>query len=97
MSWLLNPHGDPPIGPPASSPGAQNGAAETAPLTDEDKLPKVPDPSNANRMVSTKKANRPFLAYALFHPTVCTRLTEYEDTRSIGTNARRSTNLGNNV
>ncbi|KIM83900.1 hypothetical protein PILCRDRAFT_24638, partial [Piloderma croceum F 1598] len=34
-----------------------------APSTDEDELPKVPDPNIAERMVSTKPANQPFLAY----------------------------------
>ena len=36
-----------------------------------DTYPKVPDPSIPNRMVSTKQANRPFLAYVsqLFYLT----------------------------
>lgn len=47
MSWLLNPHGDPPV-------------ANTT--TKEDEEPKVADPSIPGRKVSTKKANQPFLA-----------------------------------
>jgi hypothetical protein len=84
MSWLMNPHGDAPVRP---------GAA----LSDEDKLPKVPDPNIADRMVSTKTANQPFLAWVLFHSIVCVRLTVCEDTRRIGTNVRRTIKLGNNV
>jgi len=65
MSWLINPRGDAPIGPPASSPAAETGArvTERVVLADEEKLPKVPDPNIPGRMVSTKKANQPFLAY----------------------------------
>jgi len=65
MSWLLNPRGDTPVKPTASSPAVQTGTRATggAVLTDDDNLPKVQDPNNPDRMVSTKKANQPFLAY----------------------------------
>jgi hypothetical protein len=86
MSWLMNPHGNAPV----RSPGA-------APPTDEDELPKVPDPNIADRMVSTKPANQPFLACVLIHHVICPRLTAYEGTRSIGTNARLNIKLGKNV
>jgi len=67
MSWLLNPHGDPPVGPPASTATDVDGAAAStgeipsSPKGDSDG--KVQNPIIANRMVSTKPANRPFLAY----------------------------------
>jgi len=61
---LMNPRGDTPVGSPASSSAAQAGAgAPGAVALTEDNLPKVPDPNFPDRMVSTKKANQPFLAY----------------------------------
>jgi len=69
MSWLLNPHGDTPVGPPSTASTATdaNGAAastgETTTSALGDSHPKVKDPVIANRMVSNKPANRPFLAY----------------------------------
>lgn len=68
MSWLLNPHGDPPVGPPASAStaedvdGAATSTGETSSLPKEIPDRMVKDPVIANRMVSTKQANRPFLA-----------------------------------
>jgi len=44
----MNPHGDAPV---------RSGAI------DEDMSPKVPDPNIADRTVSTKPANQPFIAY----------------------------------
>ena len=38
------------------------GGEQPQPYVD-DSTNKIPDPSNPNRMVSNKKANRPFLAY----------------------------------
>ena len=66
-------------------------------LTDEDKLPKVPDPSNPDRMVSAKKANQPFLACVLLHCIVCARLKIRKDTNGIRINAKRNTMPGNNA
>jgi hypothetical protein len=86
MSWLMNPRGDAPV----RSPGA-------APSIDEDEVPMVPDPNIADRMVSTKPANQPFLACAPIHHIICPRLTAYEGTRSIETNARLNIRLGKNV
>ncbi|CAL1702081.1 unnamed protein product [Somion occarium] len=48
MSWILNPDGD----------RTKAGATDTT-----DTNPKVPDPVDKNRLVSTKPANRPFLAH----------------------------------
>lgn len=82
MSWLMNPHGDAPV---------RSGA------TDEDMSPKVPDPNIADRTVSTKPANQPFIACVLIHHIICPRLTARKGTRSIGTNARLNIKLGKNV
>ena len=78
MSWLLNPDGDRPqrrrpeklkdfpkdadgnpLGPQTP------GSAPTSPWTDfpmKDNYPTVDDPADPSRKVSTKQANRPFLA-----------------------------------
>ncbi|KAI0829351.1 cytochrome b5 [Trametes gibbosa] len=82
MSWILNPDGDQPkrkrpaklkdfpkgpdgkpLGPqtPGSAPGSPWAGF---PLKDE--YPQVEDPADPTRMVSTKQANRPFLAYAQY-------------------------------
>ena len=78
MSWILNPNGEPPqrrrpeklkefpkdadgkpLGP--QTPGAAPGSPWTDfPLKDE--YPTVADPVDPDRQVSTKQANRPFLA-----------------------------------
>lgn len=78
MSWILNPNGEPPqrrrpeklkefpkdadgkpLGPqtPAAVPGSP---WANFPLKDE--YPTVADPVDPDRQVSTKQANRPFLA-----------------------------------
>ncbi len=44
----------------------------------KDDYPKVPDPVDQNRMVSTKQANRPFLAYVVFPHCIL----EHESDRS---------------
>ncbi|KAI0786443.1 cytochrome b5-like heme/steroid binding domain-containing protein [Abortiporus biennis] len=80
MSWLLNPQGDQPKRRKPSSipiPESQDGGASNTTSKDEslpgspwtafplkDDYPKVPDPSEKDRLVSTKQANRPFLAYS---------------------------------
>ncbi|KAM5532720.1 hypothetical protein V8D89_013612 [Ganoderma adspersum] len=80
MSWILNPEGQPqrrrpqklkdpkdadgkPLGPqtPGSAPGSP---WADFPLKDE--YPTVADPVDPDRQVSTKQANRPFLAYAKY-------------------------------
>jgi hypothetical protein len=76
MSWMMNPTGEPPRSPRP---------------TDEnvDQFPKVPDPSNPDRMVSTRQSNRPYLAYVraalvlLSAPVliVVFRYKEYRDKR----------------
>jgi len=56
MSWLREAFGG------TTGPINTNEGPQAAPANDTD--PRVPDPYIPNRMVSTKKANRPFLAYA---------------------------------
>lgn len=76
MSWITNPEGDRPARAkrPTKLPaggGKDTSTDATAPDTPlgsfplNDDYPKVHDPSDSNRMVSTKQANRPFLAYVV--------------------------------
>ncbi|KAI0721975.1 cytochrome b5 [Cerioporus squamosus] len=82
MSWLLNPEGDRPKrrrpenlkdfpkdteGKPSAAQTPDSAPASPYagfPLKDE--YPTVEDPSDPTRQVSTKQANRPFLAYAQY-------------------------------
>ncbi|OBZ71833.1 Membrane steroid-binding protein 1 [Grifola frondosa] len=73
MSWIMNPEGDRATGTRPAKPA-------------EDEYPKVSDPSDASRMVSTKQANRPFLNYSTYrakqqkeHDAWVQRKTEREE------------------
>ncbi|KAH9943005.1 cytochrome b5 [Epithele typhae] len=78
MSWILNPEGDRQQRRRPEKLKAQDGAAgpdaqaESAPGSPwaefplKDEYPTVEDPSVPGRQVSTKQANRPFLAYAKY-------------------------------
>jgi len=73
MSETSKPEGDkpkrrdPPEPIPVPATDANINAVPTSPWAGfplKDDYPKVPDPSERDRMVSTKQANRPFLAYS---------------------------------
>jgi len=80
MSWILHPEGDGggrakrptklPRMPSGNGSGAPaEGEGPQSPWTEfplKDEYPKVTDPVEADRLVSTKHANRPFLSYAAY-------------------------------
>lgn len=57
MSWMANPFSEAPVGPPPSPPPQAVGETDALPEG------KARDPSIPGRIVSTKQANKPFLAF----------------------------------